>query len=279
MGRILWLASYPKSGNTWMRAFLHNVIHDRGGPLDLNAISRTAMMDAGRRYYEPFLTKPWEEMDAEDVVRLRPRVQRAMAESKPGTVLVKTHSMLTGLSGTPSHDPDLTLGAIYIVRDPRDVVVSYADHLGVTIDSTIDSMATPDAMTEVSDKGVAEFLGTWSQHVSSWTAQEGATVTHVRYEDMLARPKQTFGHVVSFLHLDVPASVVRKAIENTAFDKLTRQEARKGFGERSHKQEKFFRKGRSGGWRAILSDAQRARIEADHGAVMRRFGYLDDEES
>lgn len=278
MGRIVWLASYPKSGNTWMRAFLHNVIHDRGGPLDLNAISGSAMMDAGRRYYEPFLTKPWEEIDAEDAMRLRPRVQRAMAESSRGTVLVKTHSMLTGLSGIPSHDPELTLGAIYVVRDPRDVAVSYADHLGITIDGAIESMATPDAMTEVSEKGVAEFLGSWSQHVSSWTAQEGATVIALRYEDMLATPKQTFGQVVRFLHLDVPASVVRKAIENTAFDKLTRQEARKGFGERSEKQERFFRRGRAGGWRAILSAEQRARIEADHGAVMRRYGYLDDEE-
>lgn len=279
MGRILWLASYPKSGNTWMRAFLHNVIHDRGGPLDLNAISKTALMDAGRKYYEPFLDKPWERVTAEDVVRLRPRVQRAMAASRPGTVPVKTHSMLTGLSGVPSHDPEVTLGAIYIVRDPRDVAVSYADHLGIGIDAAIASMGAPDAMTEVSDKGVAEFLGTWSQHVASWTAQEGGgTVIALRYEDMLAQPKQAFGRVVRFLNLDVPASVVRKAIENTGFDRLHRQEARAGFGERSPRQERFFRRGRAGAWRAILSEAQRARIEADHGAIMRRFGYLMDEE-
>ena len=277
MGRLLWLASYPKSGNTWLRAFLHNLIHDRGGPLDLNALSRSTLMDAGREHYEPLLDKPWDAVTAADAARLRPRVQAAMAASRKGTVMVKTHSMLTGLSGQPSHDPALTAGAIYIVRDPRDIALSYADHLGIDIDATIGSMATPEAVTYTTRNGVAEFLGSWSQHVASWTAQEGPTVLVLRYEDMLADPQTSFGRVAAFLHLDAPPALLGKAIANTAFAQLTRQEVEQGFRERSPEQARFFRKGRAGGWRVMLTPQQSARIAADHGPVMRRFGYLDDE--
>lgn len=279
MGKILWLASYPKSGNTWLRAFLHNLIHDRGGPLDLNAMAGTALMDAWRDYYAPLIDKPWDEVTAEDAARLRPRVQKAMADSRKGTVLVKTHTMLTRLSGVPSHDPELTAGAIYLVRDPRDIAVSYADHLGIELDAAIAAMATPDATTYTTDKGVAEFLGSWSQHVASWVAQEGPTVLVLRYEDMLADPAESFAKVVRFLHLSVPPATVASAIENTRFARLTRQESRGGFRERSPLQQRFFRQGRAGGWRVMLRDDQRARIEQDHGALMRRFGYLDDEGS
>ncbi len=277
MGRILWLASYPKSGNTWLRAFLHNLIHNRGGPLDLNALSRSTLMDAAREHYEPLLDKPWDEVTAADAARLRPRVQAAMAASRKGTVMVKTHSMLTGLSGQPSHDPALTAGAIYIVRDPRDIALSYADHLGIDIDATIGSMATPEAVTYTTRNGVAEFLGSWSQHVASWTAQEGPTVLVLRYEDMLADPQTSFGRVAAFLHLDAPPALLGKAIANTAFAQLTRLEVEQGFRERSPEQARFFRKGRAGGWRVMLTPQQSARIAADHGPVMRRFGYLDDE--
>ncbi len=68
-------------------------------------------------------------------------------------------------------------------------------------------------------------------------------------------------------------------MENTRFDRLARQEKKSGFQERSHKQEKFFRRGRAGSWRSMLSPAQAARIVADHGAVMERFGYLEAEET
>ena len=277
MGRILWLASYPKSGNTWLRAFLHNLIHDRGGPLDLDALSQSTRMDAGREHYEPLLEKPWHEVTALDAALLRPRVQAAMAASRKGTVMVKTHTMLTRLSGVPSHDPALTAGAIYIVRDPRDIAVSYADHLCITIDATIGSMATPEAVTYTTRNGVAEFLGSWSQHVTSWTAQEGPTVLVLRYEDMLVDPQASFGRVAAFLHLDAAPALLSRAIANTGFEQLMRQESGKGFRERSPEQARFFRKGRAGGWRVMLTPRQSARIAAYHGPVMRRFGYLDDE--
>jgi hypothetical protein len=278
MGRILWLASYPKSGNTWMRAFLHNLIHDRGGPLDLNAIARSAQLDAARRHYERLSPKDPATLTRQEVAALRPRVQAALAGSRSGTVFMKTHTALTMLAGTPSHDPDLTLGSIYMVRDPRDVAVSYADHLQVSLDRAIAILGTDNAQTDASEDGVTEFIGSWSQNVTGWTGRTSSTLLVVRYEDMLDRAQETFGRVTAFLHLDRTADEIAGAVDNTRFDRLARQEEKAGFVERSYKQERFFRRGRAGAWRAILSDEQAARIVEDHGAVMERFGYLGDGE-
>lgn len=277
MGKILWLASYPKSGNTWMRAFLHNLIHDKGGHFDVAQLHKSALMDAAGEHYAAVTRRDHNTLNAADVAPLRPLVQAMMAASKTGTVMVKTHSALTMLSGWPSHDPDLTLGSIYIMRDPRDVAVSYADHLGISIDAVIGSMAVRDARTDVTQGGVAEFIGSWSQNVAGWTAQPAASVLTVRYEDMLAKPKVTFAGVVALLHLQHDPRTIRKVIENTGFKQLACQEERAGFRERSPSQKKFFRCGRAGGWRAILTPEQTDRLVGDHHEVMARFGYLDEE--
>ena len=126
MGRILWLASYPKSGNTWMRAFLHNLIVDKGGPLDLNAMSKGALMDAAHQHYSLLSNGDPRQLGREEIARLRPRMQASLAASRTGTVFVKTHTALTMLAGHPSHDPALTLGSIYMVRDPRDIALSHS---------------------------------------------------------------------------------------------------------------------------------------------------------
>lgn len=277
MGKILWLASYPKSGNTWMWAFLHNLIHDKGGPFDLAQLHKSALMDAAREHYAAVTRRDHNTLSADDFVLLRPRAQAMMAASKTGTVMVKTHSALTMLSGWPSHDPDLTLGAIYIMRDPRDVAVSYADHLGISIDAVIGSMAVRYARTEATQGGVAEFIGSWSQNVAGWTAQPAESVLTVRYEDMLAKPKVTFAGVVAFLHLPHDSRTIRKVIENTSFKQLAHQEKRAVFREHSPSQKKFFHRGRVGGWRAILTPEQTDRFVGDHQEVMARFGYLDEE--
>jgi hypothetical protein len=100
----------------------------------------------------------------------------------------------------------------------------------------------------------------------------------LRFEDLLAAPRKGFSRIVAFIGLDVSSALVRKAAENTRFERLSAREAREGFAERSPHQKRFFRKGRAGSWRAILSPVQRAAIEAAHGDQMARFGYLSEEE-
>jgi len=98
----------------------------------------------------------------------------------------------------------------------------------------------------------------------------------IRYEDMLADPMATFTQAARFLQLPTDPARVEKAVRFSDFKVLSQQEAEKGFKERPGKTERFFRQGKSGGWRDRLTAAQVDRIVADHGAVMRRFGYLDE---
>ena len=271
MGILIWIASYPKSGNTWVRAFLQNLIHDRGGELDLNALPRSFRSDAARTDFERQAGGPLDGLGHAGIAALRAPVQRAMAKRSSGTLLVKTR-----IGGHPSHAVDVTGGAIYLVRDPRDVALSYADHLGVDVDRAIEIMATEHAHTDLAASHVTEFPGSWTQNVATWTAQGNDRVHVVRYEDLLAEPDTHFGAIVGFLGLEPEPAEFRQALDNTSFCRLSRQEKTSGFVERSHLQQRFFREGRAGTWRQVLTAGQAARIVGDHGEQMTRFGYGTD---
>lgn len=277
MGDLIWLASYPKSGNTWVRAFLHNLVHDKGGALDLNALPSSVKSDAARADFERLATRPLEELGHAGIAALRVPVQRAIASGTSGKVLIKTHSALTKVGGRPSHAVEVTAGAVYLVRDPRDVAVSYADHLGIGIDRAVEILATRHAHTDFAPNHVTEFPGSWSQNVATWTAAGNERVHVVRYEDLLADPRAGFGGIVGFLGLKPEPELFRRALANTAFARLSRQEQASGFVERSHRQKRFFRKGRAGNWRRVLTAGQASRIVRDHGEQMRRFGYGDEQ--
>ena len=131
-------------------------------PLNPAQLHKSALMDTAREHYAAVTWRDHNTLSAADFALLRPQVQAMMVASMTGTVRVKTHSALTILSGWPSHDPDLTLVAIYIMRDPWDVAVSYAGHLGISIYAVIGSMVVRDARPDATQGGVAEFIGSWS---------------------------------------------------------------------------------------------------------------------
>jgi hypothetical protein len=239
-------------------------------------LPKTVRSDAARSEFERLSRGPLEDLGDAGIAALRAPVQRAMAKNTHGTVLIKTHSALTMIAGHPSHAIDVTAAGIYLVRDPRDVAVSYADHLGVAIDRVIEIMATEHAHTGLASSHVTEFLGSWSQNVATWAADGNDRVHVARYEDLLARPEARFGEIVKFLGLKPDPAAFRRALANTSFRKLSRQEKASGFVERSRKQDRFFRRGRKGGWRQVLTAEQAARIVADHGEQMTRFGYGTD---
>lgn len=271
---ILWLVSFPKSGNTWMRAFLANYFANGRQPMSLAQLQKTGFSDAHGWPYEKLTGRPFHELSEEEIGKLRPRVQETLARSRPDHILMKSHFPVFSTDGVPSINRAVTLGAIYIIRNPWDVAVSYADHYGETIDQAIASLAQPTLSIAPSEQNIRQFLGGWSGHVKSWNNVEGIPLHIVRYEDMSARPRETFAKVIDFLNLPAERKRLDQAIKFSGFRELARQEARNGFEERSQKAERFFRKGKAGGWRDVLSDAQVQQIIADHGEVLEHFGYL-----
>jgi hypothetical protein len=205
---------------------------------------------------------------------MRPRVHRDLTRLHPDLVFVKTHNASIAVAGVPMVTPEVTAGAIYIVRDPRDVAISFSQHTGRGVDEMIAFMADPEAAAGGTDHTVYERFSSWSIHAYFWTRNPNPRLHVMRYEDMLARPERAFGDVIRFLGEEPPPARLARAVSFSAFGELSAQERAAGFGERPDAAvAPFFRAGRAGQWRQILTRAQSDRIERDHDSMMRRFGY------
>ncbi|WP_421864270.1 sulfotransferase domain-containing protein [Parvibaculum sp.] len=276
MGALIWLASYPKSGNTWVRSFLHNLLRNTTEPADINALNQFCLGSSSRRWFEQVSPVPLEQLKPDALARLRPAAQARMSTASPDSIFVKSHNYLGPWFGVPLHNMQVTAGAIYILRNPLDVTLSLAGHLGMSIDGTIKFMSTDGAGTKLTARHIPEVYDTWSAHVASWTSGANPQLFVARYEDMSERPVETFGKMAGFLGLNPAADRLERAISNASFDVLSTQEREKGFKEKPAHAEAFFRKGKPGQWRELLSDEQIAKVVSAHRAQMERFGYVPD---
>jgi hypothetical protein len=273
MGKIVWLASFPKSGNTWLRAFLHNLMRNPKEPYNVNQLTQFTHSDSQMRWFNLFDPRPGSQISKEEVAALRPKVHEAMTRSFPDSVFVKTHNALVQDRGTPMITMACTAGAIYVIRNPLDVAVSHADHYGLSVEESIAALATPGLQSVNTDIYAYEVHGSWSQNVASWTQQPSPGLHVVRYEDMAKLPIKTFGGVAAFLGLKVPRERLERAIKLSSFRVLQEQEKRHGFVERSEHSQRFFRAGTAGQWRAKLTPTQVEAVCAAHQEQMARFGY------
>lgn len=276
MGNIIWLASYPKSGNTWMRAFIYNLIENPARPGRIAELPAYFEEESKPRWYEPYAGDGGvAAMDFDQVMALRPRVHQDIANSRErGSIFTKTHNMFGQLQGIPLHNLAVMAAAIYILRNPLDVVLSVADHFGLSIDEAIDFMANEETGTPTNEENVAGFMGSWSTHVASWTAQPHPAILVVRYEDLQDNAIKSFGSVAKLLGLGKDRNRLRKAIQFSSFSELKQQELRGGFVEKSPNSRNFFRKGSKNQWAEALSDEQVARIVDRHRQQMSRFDYI-----
>ena len=277
---IGWIASYPKSGNTWVRILIYHLVRLQAGhpraDNDLHALDRASGYEA--RFYglfEEFIGKPLAVAAADEVAAVRQSVHAAIADRAPSVALVKTHNILGKINRYPTINMEVTAGTIYIVRDPRDVVMSLADHLGATVDEAITVMETAAYQTKGSEEVAFEIWGSWSQHVMSWTGTPRKSTLVVRYEDLQQDPRQVFKAIANHLYQSPTEEQITEAVKLSSFKELYDQESLGDFRERSPYAERFFRVGKSGQWRENLTAAQVQRIERSHGEQMKRFGYLD----
>tara|TARA_B100001142_G_scaffold322671_1_gene371380 strand:- start:380 stop:1216 length:837 start_codon:yes stop_codon:yes gene_type:complete len=274
MGQILWLASYPKSGNTWVRAFLHNLFTNSQTPFDINKMSELTHGDSNAKWFNANDGVPVNELSPTEIANRRYAAHTRLSQTASDVVLVKTHNAMVEQGGEPMISGSLTGGAIYIIRNPLDVVCSYADHLGVEIDKMIDAMEQKTFHSPSTSTHVSEIYCDWSTHVKSWTYKKNPAVHVVRYEDMNLHPIATFLNITKFIGLKPPRERLRRAIKFSSFKVLRAQEKQKGFIEKTPVQKNFFRQGSTNGWKKILSDKQVSRIIDYHRDQMQKFDYL-----
>jgi aryl sulfotransferase len=272
---IWWLASYPKSGNTWLRTVLTILVS--GKPLDINDMGSLGVMAGLRFAFDDALGINTADLPFEQETNLRPRVYEIWAAEAKRPLYCKVHDAchLTP-SGEPLFPTAATRGAVYVVRDPRAVAVSYANHGTRPIEEIIARMDTPTAMMAESPQRLARQLRQrllrWSDHVESWL-NAPFPVHLLRYEDMKTDPHAAFAGVARFLDLPCTSEAIAAAVDATTFSRLQAREREVGFAEKPWNSAAFFREGTIDGWRRSLTPEQATRITASHGAVMRRLGY------
>ena len=279
--KIVWLASYPKSGNTWLRIFLSNFLFSERDQIDINDIPINNV-SYSRLQFEEMLDIDTELFSVEEEENLRPMAFKSYAQTLDRLEFIKVHeAQYNNSKGEAIFPSEVSRGVIYIVRNPLDVAVSFSNHLQIDIDSTIKYMS--DSFYDLSkiNKGdlrsqLSIKLKTWSENVESWIDQKEIPIHVVRYEDMMSLPLKTFGAVLKFLNFAFTKEELVKAINKSSFNTLQQMEKDEGFREHKNTDVEFFRSGNIGDWKLHLSEDQRDRILADHSNIMRRLGYLDD---
>ncbi|MCB0117193.1 MAG: sulfotransferase domain-containing protein, partial [Caldilineaceae bacterium] len=265
MQRLVWLASYPKSGNTWVRLFLTAYNHPERQEVDINAVD--VSLHAGNRdLFDRVIGLEASELTPVEIERYRPDVYRQLAIEAEEPLFIKVHDRWRhNVDDSPIFPPEATITTIYIVRDPRAVAPSYANHYGVSIDEAIERMSTADyADAARTDRLAAQLhqpIGSWSQHVTGWLDQQELPVHLVRYEDLHAAPEEHFARILDLSGLPVDPARLSSALAQSRFERLQAQEAAVGFKERLSHSSRFFRRGLTDGWREELTPAQIARIE------------------
>ncbi len=276
-GNTVWLASYPKSGNTWWRA-VYSAWRSGGAP-QLAALGTIA---ASRQRFDEALGIASSDLTPEEIERLRPLADDAVDERHEELRLEKIHDRLSTATGGQIVSVAATAGALYIVRDPRDVAVSLAHHYDRSVDWAVALLNAPGATLvgrtdDIGDQ-LPQTTGSWSEHVISWVDEAPFPVHVFRYEDCLADPVKAFTTGFRAAGFEVDTRQLVAAVERASFANLADAEAISGFPEARSRNSAFFRQGKAGSWREELRPDLAEQIEVTHHAVMARFGYATAEQ-
>lgn len=281
MDNIIWLASYPKSGNTWLRAFLSNLMSDSTTPVDINQFNIGGPISSTRLFFDEYTGMESAHLSYEEIDNLLPKVHNMFGLKSQNKHFRKVHDAITlNSKNEPIIPIESTFRAIYLIRNPLDVCVSYAYHAGDNgFDRAIAAINNPEYTFEHTRKKqnnqLHQRLLSWSKHVKSWQQYMNEKLLIIRYEDMKHQTLESFSKIVQFVALEYGTEDIQQALEFCKLSKLQEQENKKGFKEKLYKSQRFFRKGKTGSWREELTPQQIQLVINHHQEVMLEFGYLD----
>ncbi len=273
---IIWLASYPKSGNTWTRAFIGSLLGfgtiNEAGAFS-NFTSSCASASVRRTIYgdDPLpptdMTMAWR---YDTQARLSAKIGKARH-------FCKTHSRYGAMSGNPLINKDVSLSAVVIVRNPFDVAASMANYLTTTIDNGIKVIAN-DNLTFSNKNKVQHtiMVSSWDLNILSWITQRDIPMVLMRYEDMYFKPEETFGMLARNVLQISDEERISRAIADSGFDALKEKEGAFGFQENISKVNPFFWKGYPYHALEIMDGDQKAAVWQRHKLVAEALGYRFD---
>ena len=278
---IIWLASYPKSGNTLLRSILSTYFYSQDGVLKFENLNKISQFPQTHH----FLPLGIDVENDKEVFKNFINAQNLINEQKGKLKFLKTHSSLCKMYECNFTDLKNTIGAIYIVRDPRNVVTSLAHHFSLNIDESIETILDNNKFMERSLKTCKVFLGSWSSNYNSWKQLEKSKkYLLVKYEDLIDKKKTVMLRIFKFLEtlgvkLEIDMIKLNKAIKTTDFENMKNKEQKETFYEalidtQTGKRKNFFNLGPRNDWRKYLDIKNKDLIEKTFEKEMIELGYL-----
>ena len=278
---IIWLASYPKSGNTLLRSILSTYFYSQDGVLQFENLNKITQFPQTHH----FLPLGIDIENDKEVFKNFINAQNLINEEKGKLKFFKTHSSLCKIHDCNFTDLKNTLGAIYIVRDPRNVVTSFANHYSLNIDEATETILDESRFMEKTFKNCKVFLGSWSSNYNSWkNLQKPKKYLLIKYEDLISKKKSVILKIFKFFETlgfnsEIDMIKLNKAIKTTDFDNMKTKEEKETFQEaliddKTGKRKIFFNLGPKNDWRRYLDEKNKEKIETNFYNEMKELGYL-----
>ena len=278
---IIWIASYPKSGNTWVRSFLSSYYYTKNGNFKFDLLKNIEQYPQ-KKFFDTKIKKPGE-------VSLYWNSSQEKIVSKKKTTFLKTHNSLNTINGKEFTSAKHSLGAIYIIRDPRNIITSLKNHYDFNYEETLNFMLNERKFlhnTELSDYADFHFLNSWSNHYKSWMSNNLFKKIFIKYEDLEQNSYETFKKIVVFVNTlsskneKVDNKKIYNCIESTQFKKLQEEEKKYGFSEhvfsnKTKKKINFFNLGFNNKWEKIIPQRLSKKISVTFEKDLKFLGYLE----
>ena len=282
---IIWLASYPKSGNTYVRAFLSAYYFSESGHFDFSQIKNIDQFP-----HEKFFKQKVNNM--KEASKQWMPIQRKINQDKK-IKFFKTHSFLGNYEGNIFTSPETTLGAVYIIRDPRNVLTSLKNHFSLEDDKALKMITDKERWLMSNNGSFASYtyISSWSNNYLSWLRNNQFRRLFIKYEDLITNKYETFRDIIVFTNTlmnraeGVDKSKLQKAIETTNFNILKKKEISETFNgsessfkdwRKFHSENKnlFFNLGPENNWKEILKKNISNEIENNFEKEMKKLRYL-----
>jgi len=256
---IIWLASYPKSGNTWLRSLLSAYYYSKNGNFNFELLKNIDVYPQ-QKYFDVKIDKPGEINSYWDI-------SQEKIINKKKIKILKTHNSLLELNGKNFTKPQYTLGIIYIVRDPRNVITSLKNHYDLDYEQSLDFMLNEKKyiydIREKNDYADFHFLSSWSNHYKSWINNNLFKKMVIKYEDLENDAFKTLKNLIIYINSlfqvneKIDEIKINNCIKTTNFEILKNKEKKEGFSENAYSKKKnkkidFFNLGPKNKWREVV---------------------------
>ena len=283
---IIWTASYPKSGNTFVRSLLSAYLFTKDGNFNFEVLKNISQFPDITFFEKLGVDVSNDDEVLKNYIRAQEEINK---KGKKSITFLKTHSTLHSINNHKFTNYQNTYGVIYIVRDPRNVVLSYANHNQMTIEQAAKSLKSFRVLGGVKNSKVAAdrgltHVGSWSSHYNVWKEfKKTNRYLFIKYEDLISDTKGTFLKILNFIYIlgkskhVIDEVKLNNVISTTSFENLQKLEKTTFFHEAkkiNNKYVTFFKYGPKNDWKKSLSNEIIKNIEEEFKIEMKELDYL-----